>query len=156
TPISTWKVYLRVHLLDDVAPALSSDFVNARFDYYGKALSGQKKLKPRWERVYGIIDQSLGEGLGQLYVKKYFSPEAKKRMQELVDNLQKAFEARINRLDWMSDSTKQKAIEKLYRFDKKVGYPDKWRDYNNVSVDRNHWYENLTSCGQNQYNFEVS
>jgi len=156
TPVGTWKTYLRLHLTDDVAQYLSNDFVNASFEYYGKALSGQKKLKPRWERVYGAIDGSMGEALGQLYVKKYFSPEAKKKMQDLVDNLQKAFEARIDRLDWMSDSTKKKAKQKLYSFDKKVGYPDKWRDYSQVSIDRTHWFENLTSCGRNQYNFEVN
>ena len=156
TPVATWKVYLRFHLLDDVAPDLSRDFVAANFEYYGKALSGQQQLKPRWERVYGTIDANLGEGLGQLYVKKYFSEDAKKRIQELVDNLQKAFEARITRLDWMSDSTKRKAKEKLYTFNKKVGYPDKWRDYSNVAIDRHTYFENLLSCGKNQYNYDVN
>lgn len=156
TPIATWKTYLRFHLLDDVSGALSNDFVAARFDYYGKALSGQQKMKPRWERMYGVIDGNIGEALGQLYVKKYFSPEAKKRMEELVNNLQKAFEARINKLDWMSDSTKQKAIAKLNTFDKKIAYPDTWRDYSNVSIDRSSYFDNLISCGKNQYNFEVN
>jgi len=156
TPIDVWKTYLRFHLADDASNALSSDFEKANFDYYATALSGQKKMKPRWQRVYGTIDGNLGEGLGQLYVKKYFTADAKKRMQELVDNLQKAFEARINKLDWMSDSTKQKAKEKLYTFNKKVGYPDKWRDYSNVTIDKNSWFENIMSCGKNQYEFEVN
>ncbi|MEO6168571.1 MAG: M13 family metallopeptidase [Chitinophagales bacterium] len=155
-PIADWKTYLRFHLLDDVAPALSSNFVMARFEYYGKALSGQQKQKPRWERVYGSIDGSIGEDLGQLYVRKYFSAEAKRRMQELVDNLQKAFEARINNLDWMTDSTKQRAKEKLYTFLKKVGYPDVWRNYSAVTIDRKNWFENLLNSGKNQYNYEIN
>ncbi|MGB3076919.1 MAG: M13 family metallopeptidase, partial [Chitinophagales bacterium] len=156
TPISTWKTYLRFHLLDDVASGLSSDFVNAKFEYNGRALSGQQKIKPRWERVYGAIDGSIGEDLGQLYVRKYFSAEAKQRMQELVDNLQKAFEARISKLDWMSDSTKQRAKEKLHTFLKKVGYPDVWRNYSAVTTDRNNWFQNLENSGKNQYEFETS
>jgi putative endopeptidase len=90
-PVATWKTYLEFHLLDAVSPGLSNEFQTARFEYYGAALSGQKQQKPRWERVYAIVDGSIGEDLGQLYVKKYFSAEAKQRMQELVDNLQKAF-----------------------------------------------------------------
>jgi putative endopeptidase len=156
TPVETWKTYLRAHLLDNVAPALSNDFVNANFDYYGKALSGKKTLKPRWERVYQAIDGNIGEGLGQLYVKKYFSAEAKAKMQELVNNLQIAFESRINRLDWMSDSTKEKAKGKLHSFIKKVGYPDKWRDYSNVTIDRSSYFNNLVSCGKNEYNYQIS
>jgi putative endopeptidase len=156
TSPGVWKLYLRFHLADDVANALSSEFEKANFEYYGKALSGQKKMKPRWQRVYGTIDANLGEGLGQLYVKQYFTPDAKKRMQELVDNLQKAFEARINRLDWMSDSTKQKAIQKLHAFNKKVGYPDKWRDYSSVTIDRKTYFENIMSCGKNEYDFEIN
>lgn len=154
--IADWKTYLRFHLLDDVAPALSNNFVMARFEYYGKALSGQQKLKPRWERVYASIDGSIGEDLGQLYVRKYFSVEAKKRMQDLVDNLQKAFEARINNLDWMTDSTKQRAKDKLHTFLKKVGYPDVWRNYSAVTIDRKNWFGNLINSGKNQYNYEVN
>lgn len=155
-PIGTWKAYLRAHSIDNVSPYLSSDFQKANFEYYGKALYGQQQQKPRWERVYGTIDGNLGEALGELYVKKYFSPEAKRKMQELVDNLQKAFAARIDHLDWMSDSSKTKAKEKLFAFDKKVGYPDKWRDYSQVSISRDDWFGNLLSCGRNQYNFDIN
>ncbi|MBX7109107.1 MAG: M13 family metallopeptidase [Chitinophagales bacterium] len=156
TPVSVWKTYLRFHLLDDVANVLSNDFVMAHFAYYGKALSGQQQIKPRWERVYGIIDASIGEDLGQLYVRKYFSPEAKQRMKDLVDNLQQAFEARINRLDWMSDSTKTSAKEKLHAFMKKVGYPDVWRDYSPVIIDRNNWFENIENAGRNEFNYQMA
>lgn len=155
-PVDSWKFYLRAHLLDNTATVLSSDFVNANFDYTGKALRGQQQIKDRWERIYQSTDANLGEALGQLYVKKYFTEEAKKRMLELVDNLQKAFEERISKLDWMSDSTKQKAKEKLNRFTKKIGFPDKWRDYSKVSISRQHYFENLLSAGKNEYEYQVS
>ena len=102
-PVDTWKTYLRFHVLDNAAFVLSKDSVMANFEYTGKALSGQRQLKPRWERAYGVIDGAMGEALGQLYVQKYFTPEAKERITELVNNLQKAFAMRIDNLDWMSD-----------------------------------------------------
>lgn len=154
-PIDTWKTYLRFHVLNGAAPALSSDFVNAHFEYAGKALSGQQQLKPRWQRMSDNTDANLGEALGQLYVKRYFTDAAKKRMLELVGNLQTAFEARINKLDWMSDSTKQKAKEKLHAFLKKIAYPDKWRDYSKVTIDRNKYFENLVSCSKNEYQYQL-
>lgn len=155
-PVEQWKVYLRFHLLNNAASALSSPFVNAQFEYAGKALGGQKQLKPRWERVVGTVDQSLGEALGQLYVKKYFTEDAKKRMMELVNNLGTAFEARINNLDWMSDSTKAKAKDKLHAFIKKIGFPDKWKDYSKVQVKKETFYENLVSASKNEYAYQVS
>jgi len=155
-PVDTWKTYLRLHLLTGAAGALSRDFVNASFAYNGKTLSGQKKLKDRWETIYQSLDGNIGEALGQLYVKKYFSEDAKKRMLELVNNLQAAFENRIAKLDWMSDSTKQKAIEKLHAFTKKIGFPDKWRDYSGVTIQRNNFFENILSCSKNEYNHQIS
>lgn len=155
-PVDSWKTYLRFHTLNNAAPVLSSNFVNANFEYSGKALSGQQQMKERWERVYRFTDGTLGEALGQLYVKKYFTEDAKKRMLDLVNNLQKAFEARIMKLDWMSDSTKAKAKEKLYTFIKKIGYPDKWRDYSKVTIDKNKFFENLLSAAKNEYDFQVS
>jgi putative endopeptidase len=155
-PLESWKLYLRFHTLDNASSALSKDFANANFEYYGTALSGQKIIKERWQRIYGTIDNNIGEALGQLYVKKYFSEGAKKRITELVNNLQKAFEARIDKLDWMSDSTKQKAKEKLAKFTKKVGYPDKWRDYSKVAINKNAYFENLISCNKNEYSFQVN
>jgi putative endopeptidase len=134
---------------------LSSSFVNARFNYQ-KALSGQQKIKPRWDRMYRITDANLGEALGQLYVKKYFTEGAKKRMLELVDNLGLAFEKRINDLDWMSDTTKQKSKDKLHTFLKKIGYPEKWRDYSNVTIDRSKFFENLTACAKNEFAYQMS
>ena len=154
-PIDTWKTYLRFHILSDNAAALSSPFVNARFDYT-KTLSGQQKIKPRWQRMVSNTDNNLGDALGQLYVKKYFTADAKKRMLDLVNNLQKAFEKRIDNLDWMSDSTKKKAVDKLHAFIKKIGYPDKWRDYSNVTINRNTYFENLVSCAKNEYQYQLS
>ncbi len=155
TPIDTWKAYLRFNSVNDAASALSSDFVNAKFEY-GKSLSGRTKIKPRWERMYQSTDANLGDALGELYVKKYFTADAKARMLELVNNLQKAFEARIKNLDWMNDSTKKVSIDKLHAFIKKIGYPDKWRDYSKVSIDKGKYYDNLVSCSKNEYQYQLS
>src|SRR4030095_7706616 len=125
-------------------------------EYYKKTLSGQQQIKPRWENVYGVIDESMGEALGQLYVQKYFSEDEKRRITELVNNLQKAFEIRISNLDWMSDSTKKKAKEKLIRFTKKVAFPDHWRDYSKVTIDRQDYVGNVINCGKNEYNREAA
>ena len=154
-PADTWKSYLRFHVLDDAANNLSSDFVNAKFAY-GSALSGRKRIKPRWERMYQSVDANLGDALGELYVKKYFTADAKERMLQLVNNLQIAFEARIKQLDWMSDSTKKVSIDKLHAFIKKIGYPDKWRDYSKVTIDKNKYFDNLVSCAKNEYEYQLS
>jgi putative endopeptidase len=143
-------------VLDNAASALSKDFVMANFAYNGTALSGQQQLKPRWETQYYLIDGTMAEALGQLYVQKYFTPEAKQRITELVNNLQMAFGMRIDKLDWMSDSTKLVAKEKLATFIKNVGYPDKWRDYSKVTINRNTYFENITACSENEYNFMIS
>lgn len=155
-PVDTWKLYLRFNILNDAASSLSSDFVNARFEYVGKALNGQQQIKPRWQRMIQNTDNNLGDDLGQLYVKKYFTEDAKKRMLDLVNNLQTAFSKRIDNLDWMSDSTKAIAKDKLNAFLKKIGYTDKWRDYSNVTVDRGKYYENLVSCAKNEYQYQIN
>jgi putative endopeptidase len=149
-------LYLRLHTLNGVARYLSTPFVQASFNYYGKALNGQTQMKPRWENVYRTIDAQIGEALGQLYVEKYFTKEAKQRMDELVNNLQKAFANRINNLDWMSDSTKQKAKDKLQAFIKKIGYPDKWRDYSKVNIQRNQYFNNIMAAEANNYQYMIS
>lgn len=155
-PIRTWKDYYTFHVVDDAAPYLSKAFVNARFDYYNRAINGQQQIKPRWDRVYKTTDAQLGEALGQLYVKKYFTEDAKTRMMQLVTNLQKSFESHINSLDWMSDATKGKANEKLYAFMKKIGFPDKWRDYSRVNIDRTKYFENIIAAGKNEFEFQIS
>lgn len=155
-PIDSWKIYLRFHILSDAAAYLNSEFVTANFDYTEGALNGRKKMKERWERTYHHIDNNLGEALGQIYVKKYFTEDARKRMLELVNNLQKAFEKRIMNLDWMSDSTKQKAKGKLYAFIKKIGYPEKPRDYSKVKIGKATFFDNVLNCQKNQYEFQVN
>jgi putative endopeptidase len=151
-PIKDWKVYVKGNALVSYSNFLSRPFADASFEYT-KALTGQATKKARSEEMTQAVDRSLGQALAQLYVKKYFPEEAKKRMGLLVDNLEKAFEARINKLDWMSDSTKAKAKEKLYAFTEKIGYPDKWRDYSNVQVNRNTYFENRLSANRNDYNY---
>jgi len=154
-PINEWKTYLKASTLENYATSLSMPFVNASFEFT-KVLSGQAKEKSRGQIMTENVDRLLGQALGQLYVKRYFNEDAKKRVLALVNNLQKAFENRINHVDWMSDSTKQKAKEKLYAITKKIGYPDKWRDYDKVQIERAKYFENVLSLHQNEYQFELA
>jgi putative endopeptidase len=154
-PLQDWKAYLKWNIIKNTAPNLSSPFVNENFKFT-QVLSGQKEQTPRWQRVSGAIDQSLGDILGQLYVQKYFKPEAKQRMLDLVNNLQQTFAERIKRLDWMSEATKQRALEKLSAFTKKIAYPDKWRDYTGVTIGAGTYAENLQSATQWAYNEMVN
>jgi putative endopeptidase len=153
--INDWKIYLKANAMKAYADILSKPFVDASFNFT-KALSGQATQKSRSQIITENVDNLLGEALGQLYVKKYFNEEAKKRVLDLVNNLQKSFENRINNLDWMSDSTKQKAKEKLYSITKKIGYPDKWRDYSKVTIDKNKYLENVLSLRRNEYEFQLA
>jgi len=154
-PLADWKTYLKAHALTNYANYLSQPFVDASFAY-AKTLTGQAVKKPRAEEMVQAVDGALGEALAQLYVKKYFPEEAKRRMRVLVDNLKKAFEVRIDRLDWMSDSTKTKAKEKLYAFTEKIGYPDKWRDYSAVTVKRDAYFENQLLAEKNDYQHDLA
>ncbi len=142
-PLVDWKIYLRWHLVSNAAPFLSSSFVNENFKFYGTTLTGAKELQPRWRRVKDVTDGLLGEALGELFVGKKFSPEAKARCKEMVNNLIAAYRARILRLDWMDDATRQAALHKLSTFGVKIGYPDVWRDYSALEIDRNSYFENL-------------
>lgn len=152
--ISDWKTYIKANALTAYANFLSRPFTDAAFEYT-KILTGQAVKKTRAEEMTQAVDGSLGHALAQLYVKKYFPEAAKKRMAVLIDNLEKAFEARINNLDWMSDSTKAKAKEKLQAFTEKIGYPDKWRDYSNVEVKRDTYFENRLSANKNDYRYDL-
>ena len=149
--LNDWKSYLRWNVLKSSAPYLSSPFVEANFKFT-QVISGQKVQTPRWQRTAALIDGSLGEMLGQLYVDKYFKPEAKERMKALVSNLALAFEDRIKRLDWMSEVTKVKAMEKLHAFTKKIGYPDKWKTYEGVTISSKDFVSNIRSAGIWSYN----
>jgi len=154
-PINDWKVYLKATALATYSNFLSQPFADASFVYI-KILTGQAVKKTRAEEMTQAVDRSLGHALAQLYVKKYFPEDARKRMGVLVDNLKKAFEARITKLDWMSDSTKTKAKEKLYAFTEKIGYPAKWRDYSNVEVRRDTYFENRLSANKNDYRYTLA
>ena len=154
-PIQDWKTYLKANALTHYANFLSQPFVDASFAY-SKILTGQAVKQTRAEEMTQAVDRSLGDALAQLYVKKYFPEAAKKRMAVLVENLEKAFEARINRLDWMSDSTKTKAKEKLYAFTEKIGYPDKWRDYSQVDVKRDTYFENRLAAAEYAYRYNLA
>lgn len=154
-PLADWKVYLKAFTLKTYADVLGKPFVDASFNF-AKALSGQDTQKSRSQIMTENVDNLLGEALGQLYVKKYFNEDAKQRVLDLVNNLQKAFENRMNNLDWMSDSTKQKAKEKLYTIIKKIGYPDKWRDYSKASIDRTKFFENVVALRQNEYQYQLA
>ncbi|PZR25067.1 MAG: peptidase M13 [Citrobacter freundii] len=154
-PLNDWKVYLKASALRNYSAFLSKPFNDVNFNYT-KVLTGQAVKKPRAEEMTQAVDRSLGQALAQLYVKKYFPDEAKKRMRVLVDNLKRAFEARITKLDWMSDSTKAKAKEKLQAFTEKIGYPDKWRDYSKVEVKRDTYFENRLSANKNDYAYMLA
>jgi predicted metalloendopeptidase len=143
TSLADWKTYLRWHVLHHAAPALSDAFVNENFNFYGKQLSGTKELQPRWKRCVQSTNQNLGEALGEAYVRKYFPPEAKARAKEMVNNLITALRSDIPALSWMGAETKQQALAKLQAFTVKIGYPDKWRDYSKLSIDRGSYLGNL-------------
>jgi putative endopeptidase len=136
TSLDTWKAYLSMHLVDAYSPYLSKAFVDERFDFYGKTLSGATENQPRWKRGVGAVERSQGESLGKLYVAQYFSADKKARMEALVKNLLAAYRQSIDKLDWMSPATKKEAQAKLAKFSPKIGYPNKWKDYSKLTVDR--------------------
>jgi|KBSMisStandDraft_5_1062788.scaffolds.fasta_scaffold17719_3 putative endopeptidase len=154
TPMETLKAYLRFHVMDDDADYLSQDFVDARFGF-NKLLTGQTVMKERWKRMTTLTDQQLGDNLGQVYVAKYFTPADKKRIGEMVDNIMIVFENRINQLDWMSDSTKKKAMVKLHAIVKKIAYPDKWKDYSSVTISRDNLVANIRQTANFKYREQI-
>ena len=155
TPVADWRTYLQWNVLKSSAPQLSAPFADANFAYT-QALTGQKVQTPRWQRMSSQTDGTIGELLGQLYVKKYFKPEAKARMEELIGNLIKAYEIRIKNLDWMSPVTKEKALAKLHTFTPKIAYPNKWKNYEGLKINRNTYFQNVRNAGVWAYNDMVS
>jgi endothelin-converting enzyme/putative endopeptidase len=145
TALADWRTYLRWQLLNAAASSLSDAFVEEDFAFNGAFLNGAKELKPRWKRCAEATDQALGEALGKKYVDKYFPPEAKARMQEMVKNLRLAMRETIEGLDWMSAETKKRALEKLSTFNPKIGYPDKWKDYSKVVVSRTAYWDDVVA-----------
>jgi putative endopeptidase len=145
-PLDDWKAYLKWHEIDNAAPYLSSDFVNEHFNFFGKQMAGSEELADRWKRVVNTTSDSLGEAVGQEYVKDNFSPEAKTRMVGLVGTLKDSLVDRINAADWMSDSTKAAALDKLSKMNVKIGYPDHWQDYSDLPVNRDSYFDNVTNA----------
>src|SRR5437660_6737270 len=152
TSLDDWKTYLRWHLIDAAASALSSDFVNEDFNFKETTLRGTKQIKPRWKRVVTSEDGEIGEALGKLYVAENFPPEAKARALELIDNLKEALRDRIKTLEWMDEPTKQEALKKLAAFGVKIGYPDKWRDYSLLKIDRGAYALNTLRAENHEFN----
>jgi putative endopeptidase len=135
-PVSDWQVYLRWHLLNAAAGALPKKFVDEDFDFSGRVLQGTKEIQPRWKRCVGATDNALGEALGPVYVQKHFTAAAKARAKEMVENLIAALRDDLKTLSWMSETTRKRATIKLEAFTRKIGYPDKWRDYSALNIDR--------------------
>ncbi|WNL44264.1 M13 family metallopeptidase [Dyella sp. BiH032] len=150
-PPAQWRAYLRFHALDQAAPYLAQAFQDASFDFHGRTLTGQQNDKPRWQRVLGTMNAYMGEAMGQLYVARTFSPEAKQRAQVLVTRLLDALKARIEALDWMSQATKARALAKWRAFVPKVGYPDHWRDWSGLDLSATGYYANVRALARHEH-----
>jgi putative endopeptidase len=146
--LQTLKDYMAFHLVRTYASYLSKPFVDANFNFYSKMIRGAQAQRPRWKRVLDAEEQAMGEALGQLFAKEYFNETAKKRYEDMVENVRTAYRARIEKLDWMTDSTKQKALQKLSTITKKVGYPDKWKDFGSLKIDRSSFAQNMMRANE--------
>ncbi|TLX73674.1 M13 family metallopeptidase [Labilibacter sediminis] len=151
-----WKKYLKALTVRSLSSYLAADYVNAKFELYGKAIQGKSAMEPRWKRVQGTTSNALGEAVGQLFVEKYFPAEAKERMEVLVENLRVGFAQRIDRLEWMSDETKLAAKDKLKAIGVKVGYPNKWRDYRSLQVGPDSYVGNVLASNRFDFKYEMS
>ena len=151
TPLPVWKQYFRWRLLSSTAPFLNKALVDEQFAFNGGVLSGAKQIRPRWKRGVEVVETALGESLGRIYVAQHFPAQAKQRMDQLVQNLLAAYRADVETLDWMSDVTKQKALEKLAKFDPKIGYPKRWRDYSALKVDGQDLFGNMQRGAEFDY-----
>lgn len=155
-PLYQQIAYLQWNLISEAASYLSDDLVNEQFDFFGKTMSGRQELRPRWKRAVSVVDNSLGEAVGQMYVEKHFPPAAKERMLTLVKNLQTALGERIQGLDWMSAETKVKAMEKLNTFHVKIGYPDTWRDYSGLEIKDDSYWANVERATQFEIDYMIA
>lgn len=150
--LEDWKVYMQWHLLDNMAAYLGDNFEQQNFAFFSTTLRGTKEMKPRWKRALSTVNGSLGELLGKAFVERHFSEDSKEEVSQMVENLRAAFKVRIQNLTWMGDSTKEKALEKLASFNKKIGYPDKWRDYSSVEITDN-FVQNIINTNQFQFEY---
>ena len=144
TPLSDWKMYLSWCIINDAADKLQSSLEKQNFHFYATVLQGTKEMKPRWKRMIAATNGALGEAVGQLYVEKTFSAESKRKVNLMVDNLLAAYKERIQNLEWMGDATKKRALIKLASFTRKLGYPDKWKDYTSLDISRESFYKNYS------------
>src|SRR6476661_10542197 len=156
SPLADWQAYLSWQLAQTYAPTLSQGFDDAQFHFYGTVLRGAKAQRPRWKRVLDMQEAALGDALGQLFVKEYFKPEAKARYEKLVKDVSASFAEHIQRLDWMSEPTKKVALVKLQKITPKVGYPDKWKDYSSLTIDRSSLAANVMRANQWRYRYEIN
>ena len=156
TPVETLQSWQAFHIIDQASPYLSQAFVDARFDFYGKALNGQPENRPRWKRGVSLVDGSLGEVLGREYVARHFPAESKAQMEALVANLRRAMTARIEALDWMSPETRQQALYKMSRFGVKIGYPDQWRSYDGLRLVEGDLYGNVERSSAFEWAYSVA
>lgn len=154
--ITTWKDYLKWELINNMAGYLHAELEQANFSFYGETLSGIKKQKPRWKRVLDEEEEAVGEALGQLFVKEYFNEKAKKRYSDMVEDIRDALKERIKKLDWMSEPTKQKALDKLAKMRKKVGYPDKWKDFSAMAVKDQPYARNVIAAKEWWHQYEIN
>jgi putative endopeptidase len=154
--IDTWKTYLRWNLINSTASYLSSDFEKQNFEFYSKTLSGKEKMQPRWKRVLKTVNGGLSEAVGQVYVDKFFPPESKTAMIELVNNLKASLKERIQNLTWMGKETKAAALAKLEAMNVKIGYPDKWRDYSKLAIVRDSYVKNVMNSDKYEFEYMLS
>lgn len=154
--IADWKTYLQWNVLHYADNLTTSSLEMEAFHFYNQVLNGQKQIQSRWKRVVDMTDGMLGDALGQLYVAKYFPPEAKKKADELVSNLLSVYDERIQQLDWMSEGTKKLALEKLHTIVRKIGYPDKWKDYKGLSITRDNFFQNVVNASLWMNNFQLN
>jgi putative endopeptidase len=154
--VDDWKIYLRWNILNSSAPYLHKALVDEHFGFYGTVLSGKKELRPRWKRAIGASDEALGEAIGQIFVKKYFPPDAKQRMLSLVQNLKLTLARRIKQLSWMGPETKEMALEKLSTMKVKIGYPDKWRDFSKMEISEESYFKNVLQSSIFNYEYMLS
>lgn len=154
-PMDTWKAYLRFHLIAAFSDYLSAPFDQAHFDFYGRTMRGSKEQRPRWKRVLEAQEDALGDALGQLFIKEYFPEKTKKRYEDLVERIVESYREHIQKIDWMSDSTKTKALTKLNAITKKVGYPNKWKDYSKMNINRSSYCANVIAANEWSFRYEA-
>ncbi len=155
-PIENWKTYVKWHLLNDMAGNLSEDFEKQSFSFYATTLRGTQTMKPRWKRALSKSNGNVGEQIGKLFVEKHFPEESKQKVLDLIGNINTVFKERVEKLEWMSEETKVKAMEKLSQFTYKIGYPDKWEDYSSVDITANTLAQNVMNMNYFEYKKNVS